>query len=258
MWSVYQFKSRIVGIFVVVFGFLYIPAFIYGYFWLWIFPFIAIVTFFVRAMIDSATEQVSKVDGEAKQAKELVPKFIKMNVVMTVLLSIPFISALSLNEFGYIERLRISESDQYILSYSLFMFSIDWMVENLISGAKQSPNIQIMASSLFLMNALSLVLLIVCWRKIKAFLFILLHRESYKFLQQRPHPGRIERLTIPIHLLIITGIFHYVTSFSRIDIVYGDLFIFITFVNFFIFIQVLHIVSILVIDKIQKSNLRGR
>ena len=244
---------------VIIFGLLYIPAFIYGYFWLWVFPFTAIIALFVRAMIDSVIEKVKSVGDEAAQAKAMIPEFIKMNVVMTVLLSIPFVSTLWLNEWGYTERLQYSAMDRSFFEYFLSLFAKDYMLPNMYASIENYVPVQIMVSNLFFMVVASLVLLFSCYKKIKQLFLVLFHKGSYKFLRQASsgYNGSAFRHFVNIGLVMFiiggSGLFY---DGSR-DI--NTIGLFLTFLNFFIFLQVSNVVSGIVEEQVVPltSDIKG-
>ncbi|MGH1378718.1 MAG: hypothetical protein ACRBB3_07835 [Alphaproteobacteria bacterium] len=180
---------RVLAMLSIAYGFSYIPVFIHGYFWLWVFPFVAIVTLFVRAMISSAIDQVSKAGDEAVQAKAMIPKFIMMNVKMTVLLSLPFITALYLVEHGHIENLRVSDTDRAIWEWCLGVLKSSSKI-----GMLDLPFMQIVLSNLFFMIVCTVSLFTLAYKKIKQVFVILFHRESYKFLQDICPVARVSRL----------------------------------------------------------------
>ncbi len=113
-------NEKLLGVAVVLFGLLYIPAFIYGYFWLWVFPFTAITTLFMREKMFVAHNQVADIDDLKKKSKVATFRFLKINIAIGVLGAAPFILALWLLHFGYIDNSGISSIDQYLFESVLY------------------------------------------------------------------------------------------------------------------------------------------
>ncbi len=174
-------NSPIIGALTIAFGLLYIPAFIYSYFWLWVFPFTGMVVLFTRAMIDAAIERVSQKSDEAVQAKAMILEFLMMNAKMTVLLSLPFITALFFVDQGQIKPLHISEQDRAIWEWCLGVLKSRSKI-----GVVEIPLMQIVLSNFFFMIVCTVFLFALANKKIKQVFVILFHRESYKFLQVEP------------------------------------------------------------------------
>ncbi len=163
------------------------------------------VVLFARAMIDAAIERVSKTGDEAVQAKAMIPEFLMMNVKMTILLSLPFLSTLWLNEFGYIERLQYSAGDRFFFEYLLSCFAKDWMLVDMYKGIEGHSPVHIMVSNLYFMLTSSLILLIACFKKLSEVFQILFHRPSYRFLRSAPkmYSGSSMRHSVYIALLCL-------------------------------------------------------
>ncbi len=181
--------ARFVGLITVLLGVLYIPTFIYGYFWLWVLPFTGMAVLFTRAMIDAAIDRVSQKGDEAVQAKAMIPEFIMMNVKMTILLSLPFITALFLVHHEQISPLQASEQDRAIWEWCLAVLKSSSKVSQL-----ESPFMQIVLSNFFFMIVCTVSLFALAYKKTKHVFVILFHRETYKFLQNHSPAGRIAQM----------------------------------------------------------------
>ncbi|MDH5722522.1 MAG: hypothetical protein OEY94_04265 [Alphaproteobacteria bacterium] len=177
-------NSKALAALLILCGLLYIPAFIYGYFWLWIVPFTAIMVLFLRAMIDNAIARVSQKGDAAVQAKAMIPEFLMINVFMTALLSLPFILVLWLSHSGAIQVLHQSEFDK-----SLWRFCLWIMREPNAFEQTKYAQIQITLSNMFFMIFATFALFLTSFKKIKQVFLILFHRESYKFLRSIPSSG---------------------------------------------------------------------
>jgi len=251
-------NEKVLGLCVVFFGLLYIPAFTHGYFWLWVFPFIANVTFFARTMINSSIEQISKVGDEAKQAKAMIPEFIKINVMMTVFLSIPFLLTLWLNQLGYIQRLQYSDMDRSFFEYFLGIFAKDYMLPNMYLGIENHASVQIMVSNLFFIVMASLALLFACFKNIKQLFLILFHKKSYKFLQKDSNWGDVSVIRHYCNIGLIITIF-VVSGFlfnAQINIMYLGFYL--IFLNSFIFLQISNIISAIVQIQVQSKTSKNK
>ncbi len=239
--------TRVVSVMTILFGFLYIPAFVYGTFWLWVFPFTAIVVLFTRVMIDDAIGRVSQTGDEAVQAKAMIPEFLIMNVKMTVLLSLPFITALLLVDQGQINPVRISEQDRTIWEWCFGVLKSRSKV-----GMLEIPLMQIVLSNFFFMIVCTVGLFAFAYRKIKQVFVILFHRESYKFLRDHSPVGRVIKLRgIAAFLAFLPlPLFLQMQTYSNLSGLYWCI-----YASFLIFAQSTHLISMIQENSIQNRSL---
>ncbi len=224
-------NSFIISVLTVIFGFLYIPAFMYGYFWLWVFAFTAISILFVRSMIDTSIERVSKKGDEAAQAKAMIPEFLMMNVKMTILMSFPFIATLFLLDHGYIDKMHMSEADRAIWVWCLWVLKSSSRIA-LVDLAVP----QIVLSAFFFMMICTVSLFAFARQNIKRLFDVLFHKESYKFLQVKfSTAGDLNRFLSLVFIFMYLASLLFTSAFS--DDVTHEIFK-IVFVAYLIFGQV--------------------
>ena len=123
--------SRLLSVAAVLFGFLYIPAFIYGYFWLWVFPFTAITTLFLRSLLDSAIESVSAIADEGKVSRAMSFRLFGINAIQIVACAFPFVLVLWLNGYGLISSQEASATDKSLYGFVLSFFPENRLPQNI-------------------------------------------------------------------------------------------------------------------------------
>lgn len=233
-------------------GLLYIPAFMYGFFWLWVLPFTALVTLFLRAMIDSAIARVARAGDEAKQAKAIIPEVIIINIVMTLLLFLPFASALWLTHAGTIENIHQSEIDKAIWWFVLGILKSQGYFKGV-----QNAHIQIILSNLFIMIFETITVCYFNFGKLVEILKVIFHKNSYKFLQQKPYVGNPTNFIFQIWILVpymfvYGSCIYYAVYYNAYDLL--NITGLCLFMCFLIPTHILGITSAYVIGKIQEEN----
>ena len=199
-------------------------------------------------MIDSVIEKVESVGDEAAQAKAMISEFIKMNVVMTVLLSIPFVLVLWLSQAGYIQVINQSEIDQKLWQLCLWVLRS----QDELKQTQYAP-IQIMLSNMFFMIFATVFISLSTFKKIKQMFFVLFHRESYKFLQKKPSTtaNLIDFMGLIFfagYIIVIAIQINPIPSFY-----YGA--VFCIYMSFLVFFQISNMISTSVVRKIRKNNI---
>ena len=155
-------NEKVLGVAVVFFGFLYIPAFTHGYFWLWVFPFIAIVTFFLRTQLDHAIEKVNTIEDEGKRSWAMSRYLFSINIIQILACTFPFILALWLYHFHLIEAQETSGSDK-----ALYGLVLSFLPESRLPKeiAFANGTVQVLLSSSYFMFVSLLMFCLFCFRK---------------------------------------------------------------------------------------------
>lgn len=246
--------TRVVGVMAILFGLLYIPAFIHGYFWLWVFPFTGIIVLFVRAMIDAVIERVAKKGDAAVQAKAMIPEFLKMNLIMTGLLSVPFVLALTLHEYAGIERLHYSDYDRSFFEGFLTYFAKEWMLADMYKSISVYDHIYIFMSNLYFIVVGGILILCGTFVHLRNLFLVLLHKGTYKYLQTRPAWGDISYIRLAVLFFLVFFVFnssgHVLGDFGR-EASFVTLSTIFVFLNFFIFLTITNFVWTFVDESIR-------
>ncbi len=195
-------SSGFLAVCVLLIGLLYIPAIMYGYFWLWVFPFVVLSALFLNSMVERAIERVQTKGDEATQAKAMIPEFLRINIIMMVMFSVPFMLSLFLIHYSIIEVISRSSIDDQLMNISLSILKRGGRLELL-----QDPFFHILISNLFFMIVGTVGLFVLSFKTVKRMFFILFHRETYRFLRKKNASLYIGRplgfLTVFLFVLII-------------------------------------------------------
>ena len=156
------YNPYVIGAVTILFGLLYIPAFIYGYFWLWVFPFTSVTTVFLRTQLDHAIEQVSDIDDEGKKSWSMSRRLFGLTVVQVLVCAFPFIFVLWLYALGFIIVQHASIIDQ-----SLYSFVLSFIRDNYlpVSINFSDGTVQIVLSCSYFMFSSLLFFSLFCFRK---------------------------------------------------------------------------------------------
>ncbi|PCK00088.1 MAG: hypothetical protein COA45_04200 [Zetaproteobacteria bacterium] len=113
------YTPSIIGVLTVVFGLLYIPAFMYGYFWLWVFPFTGLATILLRCLLDNAVESVSVIEDIGRRSWAMSRRLFALTIIQVIACAFPFILALWLYALGFIAVQEASAIDKSLYDFVL-------------------------------------------------------------------------------------------------------------------------------------------
>lgn len=112
--------ARVVGVMAILFGLLYIPAFIHGYFWLWVFPFTGIAALLFRSLLSDAIKKAELIEDSGKRSWKMSFELFGVMVTQVLVCSLPFICALWLSYILNLKPFPVSSGDQYLLDWALW------------------------------------------------------------------------------------------------------------------------------------------
>lgn len=113
-------QRHIIGAACIGLGLLYIPAFVYGFFWLWVVPFTAFVTLLLKAEMVSTYHKVIDIIDPRKKSKAATFRFLKSDFVVSIIGALPFILMLWLLKGGYIKIDGVGAVDKSLFKSVLY------------------------------------------------------------------------------------------------------------------------------------------
>lgn len=118
-------KNAMMALAVLV-GVLYVPAFVYGFFWSWTLAFVACTTILLRASLSHAINQSLRLDDIGKQSWDMSFRLFRLTMLHALICALPFVLILVLGMKNLLPEQNFDVSGSTFFAFAVVMVNLEF------------------------------------------------------------------------------------------------------------------------------------